>query len=379
MNQTAKAFVASNSFIAFGNMLIELTLYWLLYAAIQNPILYIPVAAADPISKLAFSYIAGYLVDKYNKRFSVILYGTLYRVFALLTALCIIFHNPVLAVVCFLAKSSASTFSEVTVQTISFTSVSKEEIAKMSFYLRLTKEPSEILSSAIWPFLLPSFQAWLVGIGVAISGASVAVRGYFAPNERGKKKTVSLRDGAKEYIFNKTIFAVAFPLIIAEGAISMIYLYYAAVIQILHGTPFQYSLARIVFNASQIIGSWLATRITVASRIVMISFFSYLLVFISLIPQNPWLISLSLFGVGFGDNLYAPLLYTAFRTARQEIFGSIVGFDELATNAVRVCYDNLAGFLYDAAYEFVPLIGFISIGVFGLILYLNQNWKIRIR
>lgn len=375
MNKVIRAYVASNGAIAFGTVFIDATLYWLLYAIIQNPILYIPVAAAQPISKLAFSYIAGYIVDKYDKKVSVTLYGTLVRVSGLLAAIFIAFNNPLLAVIFFLVRWIAGTFSEIVIQTVTITNVPKEEIAKLNFYLRLTKEPSEIVASLIWPFVLPHLQAWTIAIGVVISEIGVGIRGHFTPSEKGKRKEISLKDGALEYIRNKVIFSTGIPLIIAQGALSMVYLYYAAIIQILNGTPLEYSLARIMYSASFVIGGWIGIRIRNPSTRVILTFISYIITFLALIPKNPWLLTLSLFGVGFGDEIYATLLYMSFRTVRAEIFGSIAGFDELVTNAVRVGYNSLAGFLYDTVYDYVPVFGLVTIAAFGLLLYKNQHWK----
>ncbi|WP_187152701.1 hypothetical protein [Acidianus manzaensis] len=355
----------------------ELTLYWLLYKVINNPFLYVPVAAAQPISKLGFSYIGGYIADKYNNRKMYLTYSVLNRASILLSALFVYLDNPLLAVIFFLARWANVTLGAQVTETTIFKKIPKEEIAKGYYYIRLGKEILEIAGILSWPILLSYFQVWTAGIGAIVSEIGVIILSRFMSNERSKK-VISFSQGIKEYFSNKTIFSVFFPLSIIEGGIGMVYFFPAALIQLMHGTAIEYTVAEVVGSLSRLIGSWVSTKITSSVKLAIGSILSYLLVFISLIPKDPWLVGLGLFGVGFGDSLYAVIFYTALKMSRNEVYGSILGIDEIVTNSIRLAYEGVAGLLYSIAYYAVPLLGFGTTLVFGIFLLFNKDWRIKI-
>ncbi|AWR98005.1 MFS transporter [Acidianus sulfidivorans JP7] len=378
MDKSLKSYIVYNGIANFGSIYMNLTLYWLLYKVINNPILYIPVAAAEPVSRFAFSYIGGYIADKYNNRKMYLLFSSLNRVFVLLTTLFIILDNPLLAVISFLLRWTNAMLGAQVSQATTFRKISKEEIAKATYYLRLAKETLEISAIISWPFLLYHFQALTAIIGLVVSEAGVLGIARYMSNERSKK-VISFKQGIKEYFSNKTIFFTYLPFSIVEGGLAMVYFFPAALIQILHGTAIEYTFAEILSSLSRLLGSWTATKITKSENLGLLSAIAYFFVFIALIPENPWLVGVSLFFLGFGDSLYSVIFYTALKTAKAELYGSILGIDEFITNAFRLPYEGIAGVLYNVAYLGVPILGIATTTVFAIFLYIRGEWKIKIK
>ncbi|WP_373468651.1 hypothetical protein [Acidianus infernus] len=63
---------------------------------------------------------------------------------------------------------------------------------------------------------------------------------------------VKFREALKEYR-RREIFFISMTNAISQGALGMVYLYSAAIIQILHGNAIQYTLAQLGFYLSWII------------------------------------------------------------------------------------------------------------------------------
>ncbi|AWR95776.1 hypothetical protein [Acidianus brierleyi] len=158
----------------------------------------------------------------------------------------------------------------------------------------------------------------------------------------------------------------------------MVYLYPAALIQIMHGTTFQYTIVQIGFYGSWLVGSWIMMKYKSPVKIIITSMFLNFLVFILLIPFNPWLIALSVASVGLGDSIHELLWIKIFRTASEKLLGSVYGVDEFVTNLFRLGYDSIAGYFYTVDFTIVPIIGLLTITAVSISYAFSKSWRIKI-
>jgi len=87
-----KRFLIGNSALSFSTPIIQMTLLWLIYKEIQNPLLFIPIASARPISQVLISPLAGYVSDKFDRRKANFILGIFARLSSLKVVIFLIFH-----------------------------------------------------------------------------------------------------------------------------------------------------------------------------------------------------------------------------------------------------------------------------------------------
>ncbi|AEE93337.1 hypothetical protein Ahos_0449 [Acidianus hospitalis W1] len=377
MDRFNKIFIINNGFSAFGLNLIDMTLLWILYLALKNPILYIPVASAKPIGTLLLSSFTGYIADKYDRKKLFAITGTIHRILPIfIVYFVIISFNPILAVILYVVRTGLTIVTTNTITPSFIQNLPEDKMKKVMFYNRAVKESSTILSIVIWPLFYAFYSGWTVIPGIILATIGFALIFTLPLGGKGGKK-VKFREALKEYR-RKEIFFISMTTAVSQGALGMVYLYSAAIIQILHGNTIQYTLAQLGFYLSWLIGPWMMTKFNNVTKLVVTSFAMYFLVFIVLALKNPWLIGLSTGSVGIGDSLTEIIWIKAMRMARQELMASVLGIDEFITAGFRLGYGSIAGTLYATDFFAVPIIGVITIAGVALAYTKNDVWKMKI-
>ncbi|BDC18925.1 MFS transporter [Acidianus sp. HS-5] len=377
MDRINKTFIINNGFAAFGLNLIDMTLLWILYLALKNPVLYIPVASAKPIGTLLLSNITGYLADKYDRKKLFIITGVSHRVLPIfIVFFVLISFNPFLAVVLYIIRTALSIVTTNTVTPSFIQNLPESELKKVSFYNRAVKEGSTVVSILIWPLLYEIYTGWAVIPGIIFATIGFALVLTLPLGDKEGKK-VKFREALKEYR-RKEIFFVSMTTAISQGALGMVYLYSAAIVQVLHGNDIQYTLAQLGFYLAWLIGPWIMTKFNNVVKLATTSFAMYFLVFLVLFLKDPWLIGISTGGVGIGDALTEIIWIKAMRMARRELMASVMGIDEFFTAASRLGYGSIAGALYATDFLAVPIIGLITIAGVAIAYTKNDSWKMKI-
>lgn len=148
MDRFNKIFIINNGFSASGLNLIDMTLLWILYLALKNPILYIPVASAKPIGTLLLSSFIGYIADKYDRKKLLIISGTIHRVLPIfIIYFVIISFNPVLAVILYVVRTGLTIVTSNTITPSFIQNLPEDKMKKVMFYNRIVKESSTVNSN----------------------------------------------------------------------------------------------------------------------------------------------------------------------------------------------------------------------------------------
>jgi len=376
MDYRLRTYIIGNGFGSFGMPLMDMTLLWLLYEILKNPILYIPIASARPIAIILFSSISGYISDKLDRRIILLVFGLLNRIFVIATLISIIFNQPILSIVFFLIRTIGQVNTQLAGSAAFLQILPKDYVQRGMFFNRLVKESLTIIGILIWPFVFYNIGGLVAVIGVVVSLIGLLIQIRIDLGGRGKE--IHFRDGFIEYLKKKNIFFISIVTAITQGALSMVYLYPAALIQIMHGTTFQYTIVQIGFYGSWLVGSWIMMKYKSPVKIIITSMFLNFLVFILLIPFNPWLIALSVASVGLGDSIHELLWIKIFRTASEKLLGSVYGVDEFVTNLFRLGYDSIAGYFYTVDFTIVPIIGLLTITAVSISYAFSKSWRIKI-
>jgi len=193
MDNRFKTWLVSNGLSSLGLPLMDMTLLWLFYVMLKNPILYIPVASARPIMIIVTSLFSGYAADKYDRRTILLIFGFLNRIFTIVTIIFIIFDNPLLAVLSFLIRTLGVVLTQ-TVGSISLLQLIPNDYLQRGIFLNsLVKESLTIIGILSWPLLF-----YRIGGMTAIIGVIFAIIGLIYRIKLdlgGRGKTVSFKDG----------------------------------------------------------------------------------------------------------------------------------------------------------------------------------------
>jgi len=159
----------------------------------------------------------------------------------------------------------------------------------------------------------------------------------------------------------------------------MVYLFAAALVQIMHGNYLEYTATQIGFYDSWLVGSWIMTKFKDSIKIMKAVIPLYFSVFLFIFIHNPWLVSLSVTSVGFADSIHSILWLKIMKSASEKLFGSVMGIDNLVTDSLRLGYDTVAGYLYSIDFLAVPILGIITITLVSFSYAVSKSWRIKIQ
>ncbi|AWR95775.1 MFS transporter [Acidianus brierleyi] len=169
MDYRLRTYIIGNGFGSFGMPLMDMTLLWLLYEILKNPILYIPIASARPIAIILFSSISGYISDKLDRRIILLVFGLLNRIFVIATLISIIFNQPILSIVFFLIRTIGQVNTQLAGSAAFLQILPKDYVQRGMFFNRLVKESLTIIGILIWPFVFYNIGGLVAVIGVVVS------------------------------------------------------------------------------------------------------------------------------------------------------------------------------------------------------------------
>jgi len=367
-----KRFLIGNSALSFSTPIIQMTLLWLIYKEIQNPLLFIPIASARPISQVLISPLAGYVSDKFDRRKANFILGIFARLSSLTVVIFLIFHSILFIIFFFILRVIFSMFS-VMIGSVAFYQIVPREMQKQAIFInRIVYESSEIAGTISWYFLLS-----YLGVFTAILGLIISMIGgiiFYTFQMGGGHENVSLSSGFKLFKEKNVLRLTTFGTASIQGAIWMIVSYAPALIIIYHGTSLIYDISQVIFSLSFIIGSWIMKRFKSVLKIITYTLPIYFSIFILMIIHNPWIVVYGLGAIGIADSIYEIYWLRGMQNgAGEELLGSAIGVDEFVTAISRLSFSLLAGYLYTTVMLLVPFSGLLTMSAVTLWYIKNIN------